>query len=216
MKSLRKVDIVATKQVKHVMNEKTLLQSVRHPFIVNLLATFQDPKHLYLVMERGWQGFYTAEILLALEYIHAKDIVYRDLKPENILLGIDGHIKIADFGFAKRLRSDEKALTFCGTPHWWSLGIVCYELQAGYSPFQQKRRSKSMRTLWMGDRWSSQIGPVSKDLLKRGREEIKEHPWFKGEVRHHLFRQCGGRRCDNFDVYSDVSSVIMMQNGRWR
>jgi protein kinase X len=47
--------------------------------------------------------FYAAEIILALEYLHAKSIVYRDLKPENLIFSQDGHIKITDFGFAKEL-----------------------------------------------------------------------------------------------------------------
>jgi protein kinase X len=47
--------------------------------------------------------FYTAEIVCAIEHLHAKGIVYRDLKPENILLDRDGHIKLTDFGFAKKL-----------------------------------------------------------------------------------------------------------------
>jgi serine/threonine protein kinase len=45
--------------------------------------------------------FYTAEIVLAIEYLHNRGIIYRDLKPENILLSIDGHLKIADFGLSK-------------------------------------------------------------------------------------------------------------------
>jgi serine/threonine protein kinase len=45
--------------------------------------------------------FYASEILLAIEYLHERQIVYRDLKPENLLLDSRGHIKITDFGFAK-------------------------------------------------------------------------------------------------------------------
>jgi serine/threonine protein kinase len=45
--------------------------------------------------------FYFSEILIGLEYLHSKNVVYRDIKPENILIDIDGHIRIADFGLSK-------------------------------------------------------------------------------------------------------------------
>lgn len=48
--------------------------------------------------------FYITEIVLALEYLHAKQIAYRDLKPENLLIAGDGHLKITDFGFAKKIK----------------------------------------------------------------------------------------------------------------
>lgn len=50
-------------------------------------------------------AFYAAEIVLALEYLHSKSVVYRDLKPENVLIDRDGHLKLTDFGFAKFLKN---------------------------------------------------------------------------------------------------------------
>jgi len=47
--------------------------------------------------------FYTTEIVIALDYLHQRDICYRDLKPENLLIAADGHLKITDFGFAKKI-----------------------------------------------------------------------------------------------------------------
>lgn len=60
--------------------------------------------------------FYAAEVALALNHLHSLDIIYRDLKPENILLNHDGHIKVADFGFAKSCTTT--TWTLCGTPDY--------------------------------------------------------------------------------------------------
>lgn len=66
--------------------------------------------------------FFAAEILLVLEYLHSKNIVYRDLKPENILLDTQGHVKLTDFGFAKRVL--DRTWTLCGTPEYLAPYVI--------------------------------------------------------------------------------------------
>jgi len=98
--------------------------------------------------------FYAAEVLLALEHFHKHNIIYRDLKLDNILLGVDGHVKIADYGLCKILdHFDGRTNTFCGTPEfmapeilkeelygravdWWAFGVLLYELLLAEAPFQ--------------------------------------------------------------------------------
>jgi serine/threonine protein kinase len=119
MKILNKAKIHRTRQVNRVFGEKNVLQQVSHPFIMKIYKTFQDKSSLYMLLEfiPGGELFnyiqkatrlpdnvakiYAAEIVLIFEYLHSNRTVYRDLKPENILIDDYGHLKLADFGFAK-------------------------------------------------------------------------------------------------------------------
>jgi len=140
---LRKADIVKRNQVEHTQAERRVLESMEHPFIVNLAYAFQTPTKLYLVLEYCAGGelffhlsragkfsesrakFYTIEIMLALGYIHGNDVIYRDLKPENLLLNHEGHVKITDFGLSKEGISDNvSAQTMCGTPEYLAPEIL--------------------------------------------------------------------------------------------
>ncbi|GAM18625.1 hypothetical protein SAMD00019534_018000 [Acytostelium subglobosum LB1] len=136
MKVLRKEAIIARKQVNHTKSEKTILQGIAHPFIVNLHFAFQTRDKLYMVLDfvNGGELFfhlkregrfseprvklYAAEIVSALAHLHQQDIVYRDLKPENILLDSEGHICITDFGLSKKIETTDGTFTFCGTPEY--------------------------------------------------------------------------------------------------
>lgn len=71
--------------------------------------------------------FYTAQIAIALGYLHHSKIIYRDLKPENILINSNGYIVLADFGLAKVKREEEEdtdSNSFCGTPEYLCKKLV--------------------------------------------------------------------------------------------
>ena len=128
-------EIIRLKQIEHVKNEKSVLEAIEnHPFIVKLYWTHHTDQYLYMLLEYVPGGelfsllrqrvrfdtkmavFYAAEIVCALEFLHNMQIVYRDLKPENIILDLEGHLKLTDFGFAKRVAN--KTYTLCGTPEY--------------------------------------------------------------------------------------------------
>jgi LIM domain kinase 1 len=62
-----------------------------------------------------------------MHYLHSKKIIHRDLKSKNLLIGIDGHIRLCDFGFARLSEfANTRAMTICGTP-----GFVAPEIMLG-------------------------------------------------------------------------------------
>ncbi|XP_056606137.1 serine/threonine-protein kinase N2 isoform X1 [Triplophysa dalaica] len=139
IKALKKGDIVARDEVDSLMCEKRIFEtvnSVRHPFLVNLFACFQTKEHVCFVMEYAAGGdlmmhihsdvfseprsvFYAACVVLGLQFLHDHKIVYRDLKLDNLLLDTEGYVKIADFGLCKEgMGFSDRTSTFCGTPEF--------------------------------------------------------------------------------------------------
>ncbi|KAJ1506629.1 hypothetical protein HMI56_000510 [Coelomomyces lativittatus] len=120
IKRLKKADMIAKNQVTNVKAERMILMSqLDNPFVVQLYCSFQSNEALYLVMEymnggdcasllkvmgclpEFWVQHYIAEMVLCLEYLHAKGIVHRDLKPDNFLIHSSGHLRLTDFGLSK-------------------------------------------------------------------------------------------------------------------
>ena len=200
MKILDKVKIIKLKQVEHTMNEKRVLYSINFPFVVNLVYHFQDNSNLYMIMDfvnggemfthlrkvgrysESHTRFYAAQVCMVFEYLHYLEILYRDLKPENILIDSHGFLKVADFGFAKKVKG--RTWTLCGTPEylapeiilskgynkavdWWAFGVLMYEMAAGFPPFTADQPIQIYEKIVAGKiRYPSHFSSDLKDLLK--------------------------------------------------
>mmetsp|Transcript_23159 Transcript_23159/g.68664 ORF Transcript_23159/g.68664 Transcript_23159/m.68664 type:complete len:371 (-) Transcript_23159:54-1166(-) len=231
LKRMKKSEVVRLKQVEHILNEKSVLAETSHPFIVDMYATFQDERSLYMLLEYVPGGelfshlrkaarfsnegarFYAAQAVMAVQHLHGIGVVYRDLKPENMLLDGRGFLKLVDFGFAKRVA--DRTWTLCGTPEylapeiiqskghnfavdWWALGIVIYEMLAGYPPFFDDSPFGIYQKILAGrHECPRHFEPTAKELIRKlltadrtkrigstknggGAEEIKKQKWYRG------------------------------------
>ena len=226
LKLLRKTSIKRSGQLIYVLQELQLLQSLSHPFIVKLYHTLQTPKSLGFLLElcpnddlasliaskeklrEEVTVFYAAEIVLALEYIHSRNVLYRDLKPENILLDKEGHVRMTDFGIARPVESPgEVTKTFCGSPAYlapeavaragtsqaadvYGLGVVIYEMLTGTPPFFSYNPSELMeqilhRPIEYPEDLSLEASDLLRQLLARRPDQrptasmLRSHPFFR-------------------------------------
>jgi ribosomal protein S6 kinase beta len=175
MKVMKKDRIIEKDQAEYTRAERDILTAVTHPFVVSMRYSFQTASKLYLILDfingghlffllynQGTFGneltkFYLSEICLAIGHLHGLNIMHRDLKPENILVDIEGHVKITDFGLAKRIEEDKRNNSLAGsidymapeilnakghgkTADWWSVGVLMFEMLAGTLPFKGKNK----------------------------------------------------------------------------
>lgn len=141
-----------TKQESQLRNEVAILQSLRHPGIVNLECMFETPEKVFVVMEKlhgdmlemilsSEKGrlperltkFLITQILVALRHLHFKNIVHCDLKPENVLLASADpfpQVKLCDFGFARIIGEKSFRRSVVGTPAYLAPEVL---LNQGYN-----------------------------------------------------------------------------------
>jgi len=192
-----------------LLDEVEILKEMKHIYIIRLYDFFVEPATYYLVMERMSGGelfdrivakaYYNEKeardvckiVLEAVGYLHNNNVAHRDLKPENLLLlseSDDSQVKIADFGFAKKVNAPQSLTTQCGTPGYvapeilegipydtradmWSVGVILYILLGGYPPFIESNQRDLFRKIRRGeyefhDEYWGSVSADAKDLIR--------------------------------------------------
>jgi len=150
IKSFNKKNLKKKNAKQKIKNEIEMLSRLRHPFINQILDSFETDTHIFIVVEyicgdllgfirkRGKLSETVSKIIFkqlieGLKYIHRKKIVHRDIKLDNILIDLTNTIKICDFGVSRKISPDEVMHEHCGTPAYIAPEI--FENQ-GYTGFQ--------------------------------------------------------------------------------
>lgn len=215
MKCLDKKRIKMKQGESLALNERIMLSSVSNgdgsPFIVCMTYAFHTVDKLCFILDLMNGGdlhyhlsqhgvfsekevkFYAAEVILGLEHMHSRSIVYRDLKPANILLDEHGHVRISDLGLACDFSKKKphasvgthgymapevlaKGVAYDSSADWFSFGCMIYKLLKGHSPFRQhKTKDKheidkmtmTMEAVELPDTMSPEMRNLLEGLLQR-------------------------------------------------
>ena len=171
IKSIPLQKIMQLDMYECITNEKNALRMLDHNFILKQVKTLKNSDNIFFLNEyikgkhlndilkemitlnKSQAQFFSASIILSIEYMHINKLIHRDIKPENIMISETGYIKLIDFGTVKETSSlNGRTHTKIGTPHYmapevirgdsydnkvdyWSIGICIFEFICGKKPF---------------------------------------------------------------------------------
>ncbi|KAM6165366.1 G protein-coupled receptor kinase 3 isoform 2-T2 [Erethizon dorsatum] len=234
MKCLDKKRIKMKQGETLALNERIMLSLVSTgdcPFIVCMTYAFHTPDKLCFILDLMNGGdlhyhlsqhgvfsekemrFYATEIILGLEHMHNRFVVYRDLKPANILLDEHGHVRISDLGLAcdfskKKPHASvgthgymapevlQKGTAYDSSADWFSLGCMLFKLLRGHSPFRQHKtkdkheidRMTLTVNVELPDAFSPELKSLLEGLLQREvGKRLGCHGGGAQEVKEHRF-----------------------------
>ncbi|KAK1926705.1 kinase-like domain-containing protein [Papiliotrema laurentii] len=188
---------------QNVQNQVRREIEPRHPNVLRLYGWFHDTSRIFLMLEFAGKGEvykqlaksgrfsekrssrYIRQVADGLAYLHTKNVIHRDIKPENLLIGMNGEIKIGDFGWSVYSPQEDSQRTIAGTLSYvapemilgqpygravdiWALGVLTYEFLCGEEPFAADTSAvKQQRICRVDVRYPEHVSLEARDLMNK-------------------------------------------------